>query len=73
MSGVPLRALALRAISILRRELGPTVPIIGVGGIDDPASALDALRAGADLVQVYTGLIYRGPRLVADLIAALDG
>jgi dihydroorotate dehydrogenase subfamily 2 len=67
LSGAPLRPLALRTISVLRQELGRALPIIGVGGIDGPSSALDALRAGADLVQVYTGLIYRGPRLVADL------
>jgi dihydroorotate dehydrogenase len=67
LSGAPLRPLALRTIAVLRQELGASMPIIGVGGIDQPQAAVDALRAGADLVQVYTGLIYRGPRLVGEL------
>jgi dihydroorotate dehydrogenase len=72
LSGAPLRALALTTIKSLRTELGAGVPIIGVGGIVDATAALDALHAGADLVQVYSGLIYRGPRLVADLRAAFS-
>ena len=45
----------------LRAHLGPSFPIIGVGGIDSPAAALAMRAAGADLVQLYTGLVYRGP------------
>lgn len=70
LSGAPLRPLALQAIRILRSALGRHVPIIGVGGIASGADALDALDAGADLVQVYTALIYRGPMLIREIRAA---
>ena len=71
LSGAPLRALSLRAVSRLRAHLGPHLAIIGVGGIDSPAAALAMRAAGADLVQLYTGLVYRGPALVAACVAAL--
>lgn len=71
LSGEPLRPLALRTIRILRSALGARVPIIGVGGIASGADALAALHAGADLVQIYTGLIYRGPMLIREIRAAI--
>jgi dihydroorotate dehydrogenase len=46
-------------------------PLIGVGGIDSGEAALDKLKAGADLVQLYTGLIYRGPGLLGEIKATL--
>lgn len=64
LSGPPLRELSLTAISRLRSRLGPAFPIIGVGGIDSPATAQAMRSAGADLVQLYTGLVYKGPRLI---------
>jgi dihydroorotate dehydrogenase subfamily 2 len=72
LSGAPLRALAMQTIRSLRAELGPAIPIIGVGGIIDAAAGIDVLHAGADLMQVYSGLIYRGPRLVRELRAAIS-
>ena len=72
LSGAPLAALARFTVARLRRRLGPNVPIIGVGGILGAADAEAMLKAGADLVQIYTGLIYQGPALVR-AIAALDG
>ena len=54
----------------LRTLLGPDMPLIGVGGISSTADAAAMLAAGADLIQVYTGLIYRGPGLVRELVAA---
>ena len=72
LSGAPLKALALQMVSKLRGLLGPSVPIIGVGGIDSPAAALAMRAAGADLVQLYTGLVFRGPALVAHCVAALS-
>lgn len=72
LSGAPLRALSLQVVSKLRALLGPSFPIIGVGGIDSPAAALAMRAAGADLVQLYTGLVFRGPKLVADCVAALS-
>ena len=50
---------------------GRHFPIIGVGGIDSPEAALSMRHAGADLIQVYTGLIYRGPSLVTRTIRAV--
>ena len=71
MSGTPLHRLSLRTISTLRRLLGPEFPIIGVGGVDSPARAGALRSAGADLVQIFTGLIYRGPSLVPQCARAL--
>ena len=72
LSGEPLCDASTRTIAILARELGGAIPIIGVGGISDAASAQAKFAAGASLVQVYTGFIYRGPELVSDIIAGLD-
>ena len=71
LSGRPVLAASNRIIAALRAELGPGYPIIGVGGVMDAASARSKLQAGADLVQVYTGLIYRGPALVREAAQAL--
>ncbi len=64
LSGKPLTERATEVISFLRKQLGPTYPIIGVGGIMTANDALEKLKAGADLVQIYTGFIYEGPGLV---------
>jgi len=72
LSGRPLRPIALAAVAALRAHLGSDFPIVGVGGIDSPASALQMHAAGANLVQLYTGLIYRGPGLVPQAARALD-
>src|SRR6185503_17197027 len=71
LSGAPLHALALETVAALRSLVGPRLPIIGVGGIDSVAKALAMRAAGADLVQIYTGLVYRGPALVKRLVRAL--
>jgi dihydroorotate dehydrogenase len=62
------------SVSIIRRlraELGPDFPIIGVGGIVSADHALATLRAGANLIQIYTGFAYRGYRLVEEILDAL--
>ena len=59
-------------IAQLRAALGPAFPIIGVGGIFSGEDAQAKLQAGADLVQFYTGLIYRGPELVREVGLALQ-
>jgi dihydroorotate dehydrogenase len=71
LSGTPVLEPSNRVIRLLRAELGPGYPIIGVGGVTDAASARSKVEAGADLVQIYTGLIYRGPELVKEAAAAL--
>jgi dihydroorotate dehydrogenase len=71
LSGAPLRERATTVIRYLREKLGKEAVIIGVGGIDSPASAREKLDAGADLVQVYTGLVYEGPGLVRGILKGL--
>jgi dihydroorotate dehydrogenase len=71
LSGAPVLQASNKVIRALKAELGNTLPIIGVGGIFSGADALAKIEAGASLVQVYTGLIYRGPALVQDCAAAL--
>ena len=71
LSGQPLKSIALNMVSQLRAQLGGGFPIIGVGGIDSPEAALAMRNAGADLIQLYTGLIYRGPSLAAQTIRAV--
>ena len=71
LSGAPMRARATAVIRYLREKLGPGIAIIGVGGIDSAASAREKLDAGADLVQVYSGLVYEGPGLVSGILRDL--
>jgi dihydroorotate dehydrogenase len=71
LSGRPVHQLSLAVVSKLRRLLGPTFPIIGVGGIFSSEDALAMRRAGADLEQVYTGLIYKGPGLIGEIARAM--
>ncbi|MEJ0007643.1 MAG: hypothetical protein WDM77_15080 [Steroidobacteraceae bacterium] len=70
MSGEPLRERSAAVVRQLRALLGPDMPLIGVGGISSAADADAMFAAGADLIQVYTGLIYRGPGLVRELVLA---
>ena len=67
LSGPPLLDLSLGAVRQLRAALGTRAVIIGVGGIDSVPAAQAMLAAGADLIQVYTGLVYRGPQLIREL------
>ena len=71
LSGAPVFEPSNRVIRDLRRALGPGFPIIGVGGVLSGADARAKVDAGADLVQIYTGLIYRGPALVTEAARAL--
>lgn len=64
LSGAPLRTRANDVVRYLRRQLGPDFLIIGCGGIMSADDALERLRSGADLIQVYTGFIYEGPGFV---------
>jgi len=73
LSGAPLYQLSLKTVATLRRLLGPAFPIIGVGGVDSPGKASAMRSAGADLVQIFTGMVYRGPALVAECVRALRG
>ena len=70
LSGLPLQKLSLNRVAEIRRHVGDAVPLIGVGGIDDVPSARAMIDAGADLIQIYTGLVYEGPFLAARLARA---
>ena len=71
LSGKPVRDASTAVIRALKAQLGDAIPIIGVGGILCAADAQEKIDAGASLVQLYTGLIYRGPALVSECAAAL--
>jgi dihydroorotate dehydrogenase len=72
LSGPPVHALSLAVIRRLRERLGRETAIIGVGGIESGRQALEKIQAGADAVQIYTGLIYRGPVLIQECVQALE-
>lgn len=67
LSGVPLFRLSTIKLARLRKLVGPGFPLIGVGGIDSGERAWAKLAAGADLVQLYTGMVYRGPTLAGEI------
>ncbi|OZB80150.1 MAG: dihydroorotate dehydrogenase (quinone) [Halothiobacillus sp. 13-55-253] len=71
LSGRPVRKASTEVIRQLRATLPADFPIIGVGGIDSAASALEKIEAGANLLQLYTGFIYRGPGLIREIAQAL--
>ena len=73
LSGAPLRERSTRVVSVLADTLEGRLPVIGVGGIDSGPAAQEKLAAGAALVQIYTGLIYRGPGLVREAVEACAG
>jgi dihydroorotate dehydrogenase len=73
LSGAPLTAPSTEVIAAFHAELGDKIPIIGVGGIMCADDARAKLRAGATLVQLYTGFIYRGPALIHDIVNSLGG
>lgn len=71
LSGAPVKAQSTRVIADLKENLGDTLPIIGVGGIGSGQDAAEKIQAGASLVQVYSGFIYRGPELVSECCDAI--
>jgi dihydroorotate dehydrogenase len=71
LSGAPLTQRATEVIARFCRALDGAMPVIGVGGIMSGADALEKLRAGAALVQIYSGLIYRGPGLVRECVTSI--
>ena len=71
LSGIPLSNRATEVIRFLSEKSNKAFPIIGVGGIHKPEDALEKLAAGASLVQLYTGFIYEGPKLISDINKAI--
>lgn len=76
LSGIPLQELSTQVISRFYRHFGKSMPIIGVGGVFTGKDAYEKIRAGASLIQVYTGMVYRGPATVKyikqELLRLLD-
>jgi dihydroorotate dehydrogenase len=71
LSGRPLKAISPKRVEEIRNLMGERHALIGCGGIDDVASARRMIAAGADLIQIYTALVYEGPFLAARLARAL--
>jgi dihydroorotate dehydrogenase len=71
LSGAPLKSRADRVLAALRGQLPAEVALIGVGGITKGQDAVDKLKLGAELVQFYTGMVYRGPELVTECLQAI--
>ena len=67
MSGKPLFAKSTESIKIIK-SLDNTIPVIGVGGVIDHSDYIAKFEAGADLVQIYTGFILKGPSIVSELL-----
>ncbi|WNL47773.1 quinone-dependent dihydroorotate dehydrogenase [Dyella sp. BiH032] len=68
LSGRPLYARSTEVLRGMRKRLGERIPIVGVGGILDGGDAAGKIEAGAALVQIYSGMIYRGPELIAECV-----
>jgi len=73
LSGAPVRHVSTEVVRSLKGYLGDVIPIVGVGGIMSGKDAQEKIAAGASLVQIYSGLIYRGPKLISECAAALNG
>lgn len=72
LSGEPVHELSLAVIERLRGQLGSSLAIIGVGGILNGRHAQEKIAAGADAVQLYTGLVYRGPALIGECVREIE-
>ncbi|MEO6846705.1 MAG: quinone-dependent dihydroorotate dehydrogenase [Chthoniobacterales bacterium] len=70
LSGLPLRTPSTRIVELIKKHA--SLPVIGVGGIMQAADAVEKLDAGAELVQIYTGFIYRGPALIREICKAIE-
>ncbi|MDP0562226.1 MAG: quinone-dependent dihydroorotate dehydrogenase [Candidatus Endonucleobacter sp. (ex Gigantidas childressi)] len=66
LSGTPLAGRSTEVIKILANELSGKLPVIGVGGINSASDSMEKIKAGASLIQIYSGFIYKGPQLIRD-------
>src|SRR5699024_5706290 len=71
LSGRPLLQRSTEVVRLLDQQLQGRIPIIGIGGIHDGESARQKLYSGASLIQLYSGLIYRGPALIGEIADSL--
>jgi dihydroorotate dehydrogenase len=72
LSGKPLFDPSTAVLARMRKRVGPSMAIIGVGGVSSAETALEKIRAGADLVQLYSSMVYEGPGLAADIVGGLS-
>ncbi|MBC8130694.1 MAG: quinone-dependent dihydroorotate dehydrogenase [Rhizobiaceae bacterium] len=72
LSGRPLFRRSTFVLAAFRRALGEATPLIGAGGVDSAEAAIAKIEAGADLVQLYTGLVYAGPRLPTQILSGMS-
>jgi dihydroorotate dehydrogenase len=72
LSGAPLFGKSTAVLARMRKRVGPSLPIIGVGGVSSAETALEKIKAGADLVQLYSCMVYEGPGLAGDIIRGLS-
>ena len=72
LSGKPLRSLATQQLAKFFLLTQGKLPLIGVGGVEDTQSALEKIRAGASLIQLYSALVFKGPGLVAEILDGLS-
>ncbi|OWV77533.1 dihydroorotate dehydrogenase 2 [Rhizobium sp. N122] len=72
LSGVPLFEKSTAVLARMRKRVGPALPIIGVGGVSSAETALEKIKAGADLVQLYSCMVYEGPGLPGDIVRGLS-
>jgi dihydroorotate dehydrogenase len=72
LSGRPILERSTALLRLVRQAVGPAPVLVGVGGVMDPAGAAAKLAAGADLIQIYSGLIYRGPGFVRELLRGMS-
>ena len=72
LSGAPLFAKSTAVLARMRKRVGPSLPIIGVGGVSSAETALEKIKAGADLVQLYSCMVYEGPGLPGDIVRGLS-
>ena len=71
LSGKPIRHKSTSIIKFLNENSNGSIPIIGVGGIMDPNDAIDKIKAGASLIQLYSGFVYSGPSIVKQINNAI--
>jgi dihydroorotate dehydrogenase len=71
LSGAPLKGLALQRLRDFRSATGGAMTLVAAGGIENGVDALDRIRAGASLVQLYTAMVYQGPGVAASVVAEL--
>ncbi|MBO3758871.1 quinone-dependent dihydroorotate dehydrogenase [Ciceribacter sp. L1K22] len=72
LSGAPLFEKSTAVLARMRKRVGPDLPIIGVGGVSSVETALEKIRAGADLVQLYSSMVYEGPALPGRIVRGLS-